>query len=84
MAVTGHKSKSSLKHYARTNNAKKKEMSTVIAETMQENDPMASVTENTDEDITDDLKELNFNIQTASSSKTQHFHFHGPVVFNNK
>ena len=90
MAITGHKSESSLKHYARTNNAKKKEMSTVIAARMQENDPLSSISESTCEDLLDGLplltdsqekmilSESNFNIQTASTSTTQHFHFHGP------
>ena len=77
MAITGHKSESSLKHYARTNNAKKKEMSTVIAARMQENDPLSSVSESTGEDLLDGLplltdsqekmilSESSFNIQTA-------------------
>ena len=56
MAITGHKSESSLKHYARTSNGKKKEMSTVIAARMQENDPLScSVSETTSEDLLDGL-----------------------------
>jgi hypothetical protein len=40
MSVTGHKSESSLKHYATTSNDKKKEMSAKIAcKMMQENAP---------------------------------------------
>lgn len=42
MAVTGHKSESSLKHYARTSDEKKKEMSASIALQMQENAPPMS------------------------------------------
>jgi site-specific recombinase XerD len=41
MAVTGHKSESSLKHYVRTSNAKKQDMSTIISSQIQENVPVA-------------------------------------------
>ena len=94
MAVTGHKSESSLKHYSRTSNAKKELMSTVIASRMQENTSVAR--EEIGDQMLDDLplltdsqerfilNESNFNIENTSSSTIQHFHFHGPVVFNNK
>ena len=60
---------------------------------MQENIPVAR--EEPAESIFDDLvstdsqkqflfSESNLNIQSSLSSTTQHFHFHGPVVFNNK
>jgi hypothetical protein len=95
MAVTGHKSESSLKHYVRTSNAKKQDMSTIISSQMQENIPVAR--KEPAESIFDDLvltdsqeqflfSESNLIIQSSLtlSSTTQHFHFHGPVVFNNK
>jgi hypothetical protein len=53
MAVTGHKSESSLKHYVRTSNAKKQDMSTIISSQMQENIPVAR--EEPAESIFDDL-----------------------------
>ena len=95
MAVTGHKSESSLKHYVRTSNSRKQDMSMIISSQMQENIPVAVAREETDENVLDDLlltdseerfllSESNLNIQSSSSSTTQHFHFHGPVVFNNK
>jgi site-specific recombinase XerD len=95
MAVTGHKSESSLKHYVRTSNSKKQDMSMIISSQMQENIPVAVPREETDGNILEDLlltdsqekfllSESNLNIQSSSSSTTQNFHFHGPVVFNNK
>ena len=87
MAVTGHKSESSLKHYVRTSNAKKQDMSTIISSQMQENIPVAR--EETAESIFDDLvltdsqeqflfSESNLIIQSSLTfSSTM-------VVFNNK
>ena len=95
MAVTGHKSESSLKHYVCTSNSRKQDMSMIILSQMHKNIPVAVAREETDENVLDDLlltdsqerfllSESNLNIQSSSSSTTQHFHFHGPVVFNNK
>ena len=55
MAVTGrpHKSESSLKHYIRTSNGKKQDMSTIISSQMQENIPVTR--EEPAERIFDDL-----------------------------
>ncbi|CAB4037784.1 uncharacterized protein LOC110973579 [Paramuricea clavata] len=77
MSVTGHKSESSLKHYVRTGNAKKQDMSTIISSQMQENIPVAR--EEPAESIFDDLvltdsqeqflfSESNLNIQSSLSS----------------
>ncbi|XP_071512103.1 uncharacterized protein KIAA1958-like [Diadema antillarum] len=99
MSVTGHRSESSLKHYSRTSDKKKKLMSEALANEMSENAPKPAepevqsnenVLEGLDSLLTDSqeqliLSESNFNIQSATStSSVQHFHFHGPVTFYNK
>lgn len=95
MAIIGHKSESSLKHYVHRSNSRKQDMSMIISSQMQENIPVAEARKETGESTFDDLlitdsqekfllNESNLNIQSSSSLTTQHFHFHGPVVFNNK
>lgn len=95
MSVTGHRSESSLKHYSRTSDQKKKLMSTTLANKMNENVPTVEsnddVLGNIPESLLTDsqeqliLSESNFNIHNATStSSVQQFHFHGPVTFINK
>ena len=97
MSVTGHRSESSLKHYSRTSDKKKKLMSSALALQMNQNAPEPAPEDN--DDVLDNLPEnrltnsqeqlilteSNYNIQNAmSTSSVQQFHFHGPVTFYNK
>ncbi|KAJ8044890.1 hypothetical protein HOLleu_07776 [Holothuria leucospilota] len=97
MSVTGHRSESSLKHYSRTSDQKKKLMSKELANQMNENVPEVQSNAGT---ILDNLPEVlltnsqeqlilnesnQFNIRNSmESSSIQQFHFHGPVTFYNK
>ena len=96
MSVTG-RSESSLKHYSRTSDKKKRLMSATLASKMNENVTIESndgvldipeverrpiLTKSQEKMI---LSESNYNNNNEmSTSSVQHFYFHGPVTFFDK
>ncbi|KAJ8020254.1 hypothetical protein HOLleu_39802 [Holothuria leucospilota] len=96
MSVTGHHLESSLKHYSRTSDKKKKLMSTANqmnenvqpeaqsnADTILDNLPEVLLTNSQEQLILNESNQFNIRNSTESSS-IQQFHFHGPVTFYKK